>query len=66
METNLTPPEIRTRAAKALVTMDKLFARSGISPQTFRSWEKGIRQVTPLTMERLKQALEAIEQEKGK
>jgi transcriptional regulator with XRE-family HTH domain len=60
-----TPDIIRQRAARALVTMDALFARAEIPASTFWRWERGDHQPRPLTLEKIRQALEAIEGEKA-
>jgi transcriptional regulator with XRE-family HTH domain len=62
---HLTPATIRQRATRALVTMDALFARAGIPASTFWRWERGDHEPRPLTVEKLRQALEAIEGEKA-
>jgi transcriptional regulator with XRE-family HTH domain len=45
--------------------MDALFARAGIPASTFWRWERGDHEPRPLTVEKLRQALEAIEGEKA-
>ncbi len=62
---DMTPEQVRDRAAKALVTMDTLFAKAGISPSTFWRWEKGKSDIRPLAREKIRQALEAIERERA-
>jgi len=62
---NLTPETIRTRAAEALVTMDTLFSRAGVAPTTFWRWETRRNAMRPLTLQKIKQALEAIEAERS-
>jgi len=44
--------------------MDTLFARSGVSPSTFWRWETERSNPGLLTLEKLRQALEAAEAER--
>lgn len=60
---NITPQDIRNRATRALLTMDALFERANVKASTFWRWEKGKNEIRPLTLEKLRQALEAAEAE---
>ena len=64
MDKTFTPSQVRDRAAKVLITMDQLFVKAQMSPATFWRWERG-KPVRPLSLEKLRQALEAIEGEKA-
>lgn len=65
MQTEITPEEIRNRAADALVTMDTLFQRAGVNASTFWRWEKGISAPSLLTQRKLGKALDALESDKA-
>ena len=58
---NLTPQEVRNRAASALITMADLFKRANVDPSTFLRWEKGENEARPLTKAKLVKALEQVE-----
>lgn len=60
----LTPQDIRDRAARALVSMATLLERADVKGSTFWRWEKGHSKIRPLTLEKLRQTLEAIEEER--
>jgi DNA-binding XRE family transcriptional regulator len=61
MQTDLTPAEVRQRAANALVTMDTLYREAGISPTTFWRWERGMSKPSLLVLAKLRRTLESLE-----
>jgi predicted transcriptional regulator len=64
MSQPITPAEVRSRANKALITLEDLFKRADIAPSTFWRWERETHKPRPLTIEKLKQALEKVERER--
>ena len=64
MDTAITPDEIRSRATKALSTMDNLLSKAGIAASTFYRWETGETGTPhPVTIQKIINALAVIEAE---
>jgi transcriptional regulator with XRE-family HTH domain len=63
---NITPQQIRVRAVKAHTRMKDLFVRAGVAKPTFWRWEKGLTaSPNPVTVQKLIDALDDIERERG-
>jgi transcriptional regulator with XRE-family HTH domain len=66
MNAPLTPAAVRDRATKAHTSINKLMARAGLPNSTFWRWEKGaIVNPHPVTLQKLSDALGAIEAERA-
>jgi transcriptional regulator with XRE-family HTH domain len=62
----ITPASIRTRATAAHVSINKLMKRAGLPNSTFWRWEGGkIETPHPVTVQKISDALDAIEAERG-
>lgn len=62
----LTPQSVRDRATAAHVSINKLMARADLPNSTFWRWERGhINKPHPVTLQKIADALDAIEAERA-
>lgn len=61
----ITPKNIRDRATKAHMTIEALMRKAHVERSTFWRWENGIGKPHPVTVQKISDALDAIEAEKA-
>lgn len=62
METSLTAEIVRDRITRAHLSVNAFLKRNGISSTTFWRWERNLTEPHPVTVQKIKDALERLDE----